>query len=195
MIEPWLEKVLTALLSLLAGFGLARFGKHRDSVSENEKAILQEAKRQVEERDKRIGEMEKRQNAQEKELAVMRAEAVPIAAAFLATIKAKAKHFHTPDLDKKIGKLKPDVALSRAETAELKKALKAEAELDDPLIDEEERLAKRILLDVQRMAVIESEKRASGEVSKLETLLVSQPAQTGGEETEKKDKEADGRGA
>lgn len=185
-IDPTLEKVLLMLAAAAVGYAFSRIGKSRDNKSAEVLRKEAAAIEAVVERDKAIGILQR-------EVAVMRAEAVPITAAFMASLQAKVKHFHTPDLDKMVGRMKPDVALSPAETAKLKTALAAEAKVVDPLIDEEERIAKRILLDVQRMAVIESEKRATGETRKLETLLVSQPAQSDGEEEEKKDREEEKR--
>lgn len=182
MIDPTLRAILLLFLGALVGYGFNRLSRSRDKKSDEvlrKEAVAIEA---VKERDAAIGILQR-------EVAVMRAEAVPITAAFMASLQAKVKHFHTPDLDKLVGGMKPDVALTQAETAKLKTALAAEAKVIDPLVDEEERIAKRILLDVQRMAVIEHEKRATGKTTKLETLLVSQPAQSGGEEEEKKDRE------
>lgn len=153
------------LAGALVSYGLNRLGKSRDTKSAAELKSLEEAKQSVVERDKKIEELMR-------QMAVLQAESIPVQAAFQAMLIAKLTHMHTPEVDDLLKKLGPPVTITEEEMEELRKALEERKIAVDERIDEEERIAARILLDVAMLNRIESERQAA---AKTEIILVTQP--------------------
>lgn len=156
--------LLTGTLLALVGFALSRIGKSKDNQTASEIKDLDRAKAEVIETTKRLGQVEM-------EMVRMKAEAIPINAAYLAMINSGLRHHHAPRLDELLDKMSDGEALTAGELKERDKALEIRAA--DPSFPEDERIKAKILPDVERLAEIE--KINGVDHPKLEVVLVSQP--------------------
>lgn len=129
-------------------------------------------------REKEIVDDRKRMTEMEKQLAILTAEAKPIAQFVLGMATAKLTHMHTPKTDALLKKVNEKQKLSDPEIDTLADALKERIVTADGAIDEEERIWATIYPGLVRLEILEAERIAKGEQGPTETALVSAPIPT-----------------
>lgn len=153
--DPTLKGILIGCLMTLIGFGFSRLGKRQDKKSEADDKERQESRQT-------ISELRRGQTLLEQQMAVIMAEAKPVAA-FMQQLAIKSMtHAHTPETDKLLTKIGPPMTLTEEEIPELADALKKRIEDVDDLVDEKERIYARIFPDLIRLTKIETEEGVRG---------------------------------
>lgn len=126
-------------------------------------------------REKEIVDDRKRLTEMESQIAILTAEAKPIAGFVLALATAKLTHMHEPKTDKLLSKVNDKEKLSDGEIDTLAEALKERIVTLDGAIDEEERIWATIYPGLVKLEKLEAERIAKGEQGPTETALVSAP--------------------
>lgn len=161
------------LLGAVIAYAFTRLGRRQDNKTAAQQKILDTALEDVEKARKATELREARLVQLESEMAVLKAQAVPINAAFLAMSIAKLTHLHTPRLDELMEKVGPPSVLTPEEEEELAVGLKARMKDMSSEIDDEERIRAEILPHLIKLEKIEALKIADS--PKMETVLVAQP--------------------
>lgn len=157
-----LLKLLPAFVAALLSFAAAAYWFHRLARKEAAGKLAAATALQND----RIVELER-------QLAVMRAEAQPISAAFQAMLIKKLTHLHTPVLDALLVKLGPPLTLTTDEELRLTEALKQRVVDLDAEIDELERDAATMLPLVMKRVRAEQELATdSSTIGDLQIVIV-----------------------
>lgn len=170
--DPTLKAFLLVIaggvvVSLFAGtfaFVYSRIGQSRNTKSEAERRILERAKEDVEKEKEKVVELQR-------EVAIMKAAAIPITAAFQAMLVSGLRHHHAPALDEVLDKMTAGERLTPKDLKIREEGLAKRQ--NDPNADEAERIKAKILPDIERLAELEKEEGLTDPI--IETVLVSKP--------------------
>lgn len=113
------------------------------------------------------------------QVAILSAKAIPLDVAYAQMLLAKMTHLHTPEMDGLLAKmgadLEKDIGEASSLTMEDAEALAAglKEKVNDPNLEEAERIAADLLQGVVRLNVLAKQQEAE---KGTETILVTRPA-------------------
>lgn len=161
-----MDPTLKSVIMLVAGgvvtfLGALYWFKRNEHVKETERIAAEHT------------ELTKRVASLENQLSLVSQTILPMSTAFQAILVKELTHFHTPEVDALLVKVGPPNVLTPAEEKELEIALEKRAREIDPLIDEAERDAARMLPMVMKRSKVESEVLSSALRLKLVTVAAA----------------------